>query len=212
MAGFFADVMDSSLLVAADRAAAPSAIPPLPALVERAESVRGEVLALRQDLDAAHFSSRAADRRRVPEPEIVAGTKSSTACGGDLGSVLTVQAVVPLFDRGRPERALANARASQATARLDAFRLALQTEIVTLRAAALERRDTAERYRATALNGAGEIARIAQVSYDAGERSILELLDAYRTASSARLRQSALDFAARQAEIELEFASGWEMP
>ncbi len=50
------------------------------------------------------------------------------------------------------------------------------------------------------------------MSYDAGERGILDLLDAYRTAASARVRQAALDAAAWQAEIELEFLSGWKSP
>jgi cobalt-zinc-cadmium efflux system outer membrane protein len=76
----------------------------------------------------------------------------------------------------------------------------------------VERRRVAERYRASALANVGDIERIAQVSYDAGERGILELLDAYRTSSSARVRQAALDAAAREAEIELEFVSGWEIP
>ena len=61
------------------------------------------------------------------------------------------------------------------------------------------------------MNSADQIERIAQVSYDAGERSILELLDAYRIGSSARVRQATLDAAVRQVEIELEFASGWEI-
>src|SRR5437879_1640943 len=125
---------------------------------------------LRKEVDAAHFSARAADRRSVPEPEIVAGTKSSTLGGGDLGSVVTVHASVPLFDRGRPERALAMARASQAEARADAFRLALRSDIAALRAAVLERRETADRYRSAAVDTAGQIERIAQVSYDEGER------------------------------------------
>jgi hypothetical protein len=38
------------------------------------------------------------------------------------------------------------------------------------------------------------------------------LLDAYRTGSSARIRQAVLDLAVREAELELEFVSGWEMP
>ena len=67
-------------------------------------------------------------------------------------------------------------------------------------------------HRATLATGQGAIERIAQVSYDAGERSILELLDAFRTASTARVRQTALDAAVREAEIELEFVSGWEIP
>jgi cobalt-zinc-cadmium efflux system outer membrane protein len=76
----------------------------------------------------------------------------------------------------------------------------------------IDRREAADRYRAAAVNSAGEIERIAQVSYDAGERGILELLDAYRTGASARVRQATLDAAAREAEIELEFVSGWEIP
>ena len=59
---------------------------------------------------------------------------------------------------------------------------------------------------------AEQIERIAQVSYEAGERGILELLDAYRVGASARLRQTTLDAAVREAEIELEFVSGWEIP
>ena len=189
----------------------PASIPTVDALVERAEAARGDLLALRKEVDAAQFSAKAADRRWVPEPEIVAGTKSSTAGGGDLGSVFTVHANVPLFDRGKPERALAVARASQAQARIDAFRVALRSDIAALRTTVLERRDTADRYRSAAVNSAGEIERIAQVSYDAGERGILELLDAYRSGSSARVRQAALDLAVRQAEIELEFTSGLEI-
>ena len=122
-----------------------------------------------------------------------------------------MHASLPLFDRNGPERALAEARAKQAEARADAFRVALRAEITALRVAVMERRDTADRYRTAAVNGIGELERIAQVSYDAGERGILELLDAYRTGASARVRQAALDAAVRQAEIELEFVSGWEI-
>ena len=212
IASFFSDVTDPARIVAVGTATAPASLPPVDALVEQAESRRGELLALRKEVDAARLAGRAADRRRVPEPEIVAGTKSSSAAGGDLGSVVTVHASIPLFDRSRAEKAMAAARAAQAEARADAFRLELRTEIAALRAAVIERRETAARYRAAAVNSAGEIERIAQVSYDAGERGILELLDAYRTGASARVRQAALDAAARQAEIELEFVSGWEIP
>jgi cobalt-zinc-cadmium efflux system outer membrane protein len=126
--------------------------------------------------------------------------------------VFGVQAVIPLFDRGKPEKALAEVRASQATTRLEALRATTAADIAVARRAALDRRQAAERYRASTLTSTGEIERIAQVSYDAGERGILELLDAYRTSVSARLRQATLDAAAREAEVELEFVSGWEIP
>src|SRR5262249_1525020 len=142
---------------------------------------------------------------------IVAGTKSSTLGGGDIGSVVTVHASIPLFDRGRPERALALAHASQTEARAEAFRMILRGQIAALRSAVVERRQMAERYRAQAGTSGGDIQGIARISYDAGERSILELLDAYRTGVAARVRQAALDNAVRQSEIELEFSSGWEI-
>ena len=212
VASFFAEPIDPSRIFAVDAAAPRAALPSIDVLVERSESARGELLALRKEIDAARLSARAADRRRIPEPEIVGGTKSSTLGGGGLGSVVTLQAVLPLFDRGRPERALADARASQAESRLEVSRLAFRSEIAALRTAVLERRETAERYRRAAVGSADQIERIAQVSYDAGERGILELLDAFRTGSVARVRQVILDLAVRQAEIELEFVSGWEIP
>jgi hypothetical protein len=75
-------------------------------------------------------------------------------------------------------------------------------EIAALRALIVERR-APRGYRASAVTNAPQIERIAQVSYDAGERGILELLDA-RIGSTARVRQAALDAAVRRAEIELE--------
>ena len=201
---------DSIVAVAARPVRGP--LPSIDELVARAEQARGEIAALRHEIDAASFAERAADKRAIPEPEVVAGTKSSNAGSGDVGSVVTVHVAIPLFDRGRPERAAARARRSQAEAQLEALRAALRSQIAGWHALIVERRSAADRYRTTAVQAAEDLERIAQVSYDAGERGILELLDAYRSAATARIRQSALDLAVRQAELELEFVSGWEMP
>jgi len=222
LATFFAGVIDPSLVVAVAAPTPPVPVPALEVLIEQAETSRGELMAFRADIEAAHLAERAANRSLVPEPEVFLGTKSSTAAGGGIGSAITigggdlgpvvgVHATIPLFDRARPERALAAARGVQAQAQADAFRLVLRGQIGALRTAVVERRGAAERYRAQAINSAEQIERIAQVSYDAGERGILELLDAYRTGLTARVRQGTLDAAVRQAEIELEFASGWEI-
>jgi outer membrane protein, heavy metal efflux system len=206
----YLDVQDPSQIAAAPGPATAAAVPALDALLMQADSTRGELRAFRQEAEAARFALRAAERSRVPEPEVVAGTKSSSIGGGDVGSVFSVHASIPLFDRARPERALAEARATQAEARAESFLTVLRGDVAALRAVVLQRRDAASRYRAEALESAAQIERIALVSYDAGERSILELLDAYRLGASARTRQAALDLAVRQAEIELGFATGWE--
>jgi outer membrane protein TolC len=125
--------------------------------------------------------------------------------------MFSVHLSVPLFDHGGPERAAAQARAAQVDAEAEALRLTIRTEIGAWRAAVIERRAIAGRYRAAVNASTDDIERIALVSYESGESGILELLDAHRTASSARMRQAMLDAAVREAEIELEFVSGWEI-
>lgn len=193
--------------------AAPGALlPTVDELVARAETSRGDLVALARELEAAGFAEQAAGRRAIPEPEVVAGTKTSNAAGGDVGSIVSVHVALPLFDRGRPERALAEARGRQARAEADVLRQTIRAQISAWRAALVERRANAERHRAALGAASDRIERIAQISYEAGERGILELLDAYRTAAAARVRQTEFDASVHEAEIELEFVSGWEIP
>jgi cobalt-zinc-cadmium efflux system outer membrane protein len=211
LSGFLSPA-ESAAITAVAAGAARAPVPAVDDLMARAEQVRGELRALQREIDAARFAERAAGRRAIPEPEVLAGTKSSNGGSGDVGTLVAVHVAIPLFDRGQPERTMARARRSQAEAQLDAWRASVRSEITAWRALVIERRDAADRYRAVAIAMATELERIAQVSYDAGERGILELLDAYRSSAAARLRQFALDLAVRQAELELEFVSGWEVP
>jgi outer membrane protein, heavy metal efflux system len=197
-------------IVATASQTAPAPVPDLTTLLERAEVTRGELAAIGHELESARLAARAAERRVIPEPEIVAGTKSSTVGTGDIGSVVSLHVALPLFDRAQPERAMAAARVAQAEGQAQAFRLVLRGQVDALREAVIQRRAAADRYRTQATTATTQIERIAQVSYDAGERGILELLDAFRLGASARVRQVALDLATRQAEVELEFATGWE--
>lgn len=212
LAGFVPALPPGAPVEALRPPASAVALPAIGELVARAEATRGDLVALSRELDAAGFAERAAGRRALPEPELVAGTKTSNATGGDAGSIISVHVTLPVFDRGRPERAAAQARARQVRAEAEVLRQAIGAQIAAWHAAVEERRAVAGRHRAALAAGADRIERIAQVSYDAGERGILELLDAHRTASAARVRQVELDAAVREAEIELEFVSGWEIP
>jgi outer membrane protein, heavy metal efflux system len=207
LTAYFADPGPGEI-IAVPPARTRTALPTVDELMARAETSRGELRALQQEIASAEFAEQAATRGLYPEPEVVAGAKSSSV--GELGGVFAVHATLPLFDRAQPERASARARAVQARARVSAFRAALRAQLGALRTAVLEQRQAADRYRA-ADEANADLEQIAQVSYDAGEHGILQLLDAYRTALAARLRQIDLDQAARRAEIELEFASGWEI-
>jgi cobalt-zinc-cadmium efflux system outer membrane protein len=212
LAGFFtASASTTSLTAVVPQPSDRAGLPGVEELVARAEADLPELAALRHEIESADFATRAAERRPVPEPEIVAGTKSSNLGGGDIGSVFSIHVTVPLFDHAKPEQALAQARRAQAEARTAAFEASLRTQVLALRAIVLERRQAADNYRASTAASAAQLERIAQVSYDAGERGILELLDAYRSSSAARVRQAVLDAATRHAEIELELVSGWEI-
>jgi cobalt-zinc-cadmium efflux system outer membrane protein len=212
LASFLAAPPATAAIEAVRPASPGSMLPTVDELMARAETSRGELAALARDLDAAGFAEQAAGRRAIPEPEVVAGTKTSNAAGGDVGSIVSVHVALPLFDRARPEKALAQARGRQVRAEADVLRQTIRAQISAWRAALVERRAMAERHRAAIGSGTDQIERIAQVSYEAGERGILELLDAYRIGAAARVRQAELDAAVREAEIELEFVSGWEIP
>lgn len=211
LAGFFTEAPPGPVQ-AVRRPAAAMPLPAVEDLMAHAEQTRGDLRAVRHDLEAAALSARAATRLTIPEPEVVGGTKASSGGGGAVGGVIGVQLSVPLFDRAAPERAAAAARGSQVRAEAEALRRVVWAQIAAWRATVIERRAIAERYRAAAVGNAAEIERIAQVSYDAGEHGLLDLLDALRTATAARVRHAALEAAVRQAEVELAFASGWEIP
>ena len=185
-------------------------LPPGDALLARALESRGVLRSLQQQAEAARLDADAAARRLWPEPEIVAGVKTSGAGAGTPGSVLSVAATLPLFDRLTPERDRARARGEMARAEFDRVRTKVEVDVLSLRAIVAARRSAADGYRQQALSRSLELQRIARVSYDNGERSVMELLDTYRTALDARVRLAELDAAVRGAEIELEFASAWE--
>jgi cobalt-zinc-cadmium efflux system outer membrane protein len=191
------------------RGAASAEQPPLPSADDLRPGRKGTARsgAMDRDIEAARLAGRAAGRSVVPETEIVGGLKTSGAVDDRYGSVLSVVASIPLFDRARPEKAQAAARELLATAERDRLRAEIASAVRGLRLSAQERRGTAESYRREAVPRSDELRRIAQVSYDAGERGILELLDAYRSAAPpARLW---LGRRRRRADIDLEPRPPW---
>jgi cobalt-zinc-cadmium efflux system outer membrane protein len=211
LAGLFYPTPDPETLHAAPLSVLRSPLPPADELVARAEATRSDLAAFDRDAEAARLAREAAVRSRLPEPEVVAGLKTSNVGDNRRGSVLSLVASIPLFDRARPERARAEALERLATAEHEALRAEIGATVRALRRAAAERRSAADDYRTTTLAKSDELRRIAQVSYDAGERGILELLDAFRSAADARLRVAELDAAVAHAEIDLELATAVEI-
>lgn len=181
-------------------------VPPAEALVARATSTRAELRALQHVGERATLEGDAARRARLPSPSIFGGVKrADDAAGRDTGSVFGVSLSLPFFDRGRLEAARWEAERARAEAERASIEYRIRSEIAGA-TEVLAMRDTAL---SQDQPGAGdELVQMAEVAYREGEMSILELLDAVRTASRARTRSIDLRLDARLAQITLERAVG----
>ena len=175
-------------------------------LFARATSSRAELRALQQSAQRATFEAEAARRARRPSPNLFGGLKrADDASGRETGGVVGLSLSIPLFDAGRREAA----RWEAERARVDAERASIEnrirseitgaSEVLAMRQAALSEEQP---------SAAGELVKIAEVAYREGEVGILELLDAVRTASRARIRSIDLQLDARLAQIAVERAVG----
>lgn len=185
---------------------APTPAPALDALVARSVTTRAELRVLQQQRERAAFEATAARRARLPAPSLFGGVKRADELSGrETGGVVGVTLSMPLFDTGGREAARWEAEGARADVERAAIEhrvrgeIAGASEVLSLRQAALaqEQQDAAD-----------DLARIAEVAYREGEVGILELLDAVRTASRARMRSIELRLDARLAQIALERAVG----
>ena len=112
---------------------------------------------------------------------------------------------VPLFDAGGREAARWTAERARVEAERASIESSIRSEIVGASKCCRCGRPRFHRNRkAPAKNS----TQIAEVAYREGEVGILELLDAVRTASRARIRTIDLRLEARLAQIALERAVG----
>ncbi|HEU5075018.1 MAG TPA: TolC family protein [Polyangiaceae bacterium] len=142
---------------------------------------------LRETSRAAGLESAAARRRWIPDPGVFAGYRQ-VASGAETGHGVSVGLQFPLTISEHGQGASSRARAEQQLADAHASRLErelaqeLSVAVASLRAleAALEQAEA----------GVADTERLEQSAaalYSAGEASITELLDAYRTRENAAL-------------------------
>ena len=116
-----------------------------------------------------------------------------------------VSVALPLFDSGGREAARWDAERARVEAERDVHRIP-HPQRDHRRLGGADR--CGSRAVAGATGAAEELVQIAEVAYREGEVGILELLDAVRTASRARIRGIDLRLDARLAQIALERAVG----
>jgi cobalt-zinc-cadmium efflux system outer membrane protein len=176
------------------------------ALMTRATSTRAELRALQRFADRAESEAVAAQRARLPAPTLFGGLKrADDESGRERGGVFGVSVSLPLFDSGDREVARWQAERSRVEAERASIEHQIRSEITRAwEAIALRQAAVSEDAEAAG----DELTQIAEVAYREGEVGILQLLDAVRTASRARMRSIELRLDARLAQIAVERAVG----
>jgi cobalt-zinc-cadmium efflux system outer membrane protein len=212
LAAFLGKDATSDALTVTGDFAYPEPLPALDQVLQRALQNRGDLVAQQHQATRFDFERRAAERLRIPEPAIAAGLKkTTTALFTDNGYVASVTVPLPLFNRGQADAARARAQRERVEAQGLALKQQIEAEVKASYAVYQMRAQLASEYTHGLGTKGAELSRIAQLSYEEGERGILELLDANQVALASQLRAIELQSAAKKAQIELDRAVGEEV-
>jgi cobalt-zinc-cadmium efflux system outer membrane protein len=190
---------------------APELPPPPPgdpdAIGEAALEYRPDVLAARARVGRARGTLSLEEGRRWPDLALAGGYKRT---GGFDTAVVGVQASVPIFQRNRRARALAEGAARAAELELEATRARARAEVAVLVRAARSLQARLARLDEDLVRPAEEARRSAVTAFAEGAVDVLRVVDAERTHADAR--RDALDLAvdAFLASCRARLAAGLE--
>jgi cobalt-zinc-cadmium efflux system outer membrane protein len=174
----------------------------------RAISSRAELRALNATMRQFELEAEVARRATGLAPTLSGGLKRAEDHNETrTGPVFGLSVAVPLFNRGTRESARWAAERARAELERISIEAAIRAQVNRAFEAMTVRSQSAPAVNA-AVSSADDLITIADVAYREGEISILQLVDAYRTAARARERviEARLDLA--QSEIALERAVG----
>jgi cobalt-zinc-cadmium efflux system outer membrane protein len=137
------------------------------------------------EVEAQEAALRAARQEAWPDPSVTAGYKRQS--NGFEGAFLGVGIPLPFFDRNRGAAEAESARLQTAQTQQVLARREIRNEVRRAYAAYRSTRRQSQLLNDELLRGAGDLLRIAQTSYDEGEMSLVELLDAADAYRDARL-------------------------
>lgn len=183
-----------------------------PPVVERAETARGELAAVRENAKAAGTEAWTSTLRLLPSVNSRFAVSQYKPWDGDSYErrwMVAVMAELPLFDGGQRwnEARAARAKADEARAKASALERDMATGLAAARteaAVSLERLEAAR----AGLAAAEEGLRLASLRYRAGLLPITELLGADAEASAARAAEAEASTAVTLAHYRLLHAQG----
>ena len=192
---------------------APAALVPdaplvaLSSLLSQARTRRPELTAARARIDAATAETEYQRRLFVRDLGATVGFKQSA---GRRSLIAGVSLPLPLFDRNKGEVQRATAERLAAEREMDAASRVIETEIESAYEAARRLSAALGGSPRTLVERAADLRRLTLAAYQDGGATLLQVLDATRTLSDARVMYFRAAFAARQSLIELSIAAGDE--
>ena len=178
-----------------------------------------DLIALRHARDAAQSNVRLEKANRVPNVDVGpswthnTSSQNSIAPAPEFDSVgVSLSFPLPLWNRNRAAIASASFLAAQAQKQVEAAELKAEVQIRQTFNAYRSAVERVRRYQSGILKDADAVLETKRFSYQHGQTTLLELLDAQRTDNE--VRSSYNDALADQAKalIELEHASQlWEL-
>ena len=181
------------------------------ALIAEALTRRADVLAARAALDRAEAALSLARRQRLPDMTLSAGYSRE---GPDFAPITPPSVTVgasfelPVFNQRQGE--IARAESDRVTAKISLDRVSAQaaTDVLSAWAAFLAAREQVGRMTDRLLDRARRARELVRLQYRAGAISLIDLLDAERTALSVELEYQQNLSALRTATAQLATATG----
>ncbi len=205
LASFLGDAVSHELILAEGSLQAAYGLPGLHETLSAGLAARSDYKVETERLEQLRLEGKAAERRRIPNPVVLGGVKRAEVRDGFVtGPVVSVSIDVPVFDKGRADRALAEAEADRTRARRRILEGLILADIRGAHDALRIRRQVARDHVEQAGTRARLLLEIARLSFDEGELAIADLLDAFRDVHLTRLRQLELQAAAKLAEVEFD--------
>lgn len=183
----------------------------LPALEMLASNIARHPDFASLEAQAAAFERdrQAANRLKVPDVTLGLGTKNRQEPRfADNGLMLSMSLPIPVFNFGQAQEQHAKSQAMMAQAERSLRLSRAQAELTGVWDQAMQLREAALSFQNKSVTDSQALSRIAEASYRAGEGSLLELLDAYRSELEANAMQLDLSLRARLARIELDALTG----